>query len=80
MSIDWTLRTFGAIALLAFAWIGTGGIGAIAHPEGIESKPVPAGDPIDEASCNPRDPLSPCFYEPPHGIPAGELLLVEDFF
>jgi hypothetical protein len=79
MSKNWRMKALAPLGLLAVAWIGGDGIGESAHTQGLESKPA-AGATIDEARCNPRDLLSPCFYAPPHGIPVGELLVVEDFF
>ena len=73
------LKAFIPFGLLAIAWIECNGIGASAHTQGFESG-MAARDMIAESSCNPRDPLSECFYAPPHGIPVGELLIVDDFF
>jgi hypothetical protein len=79
MSKNWRMKALASLGVLAIAWIGGDGIGETAHTQALESEPV-GGAMIDEASCNPRDPLSPCFYVPPHGIPVGELLVDEDFF
>jgi hypothetical protein len=79
MSKHWRLKALIPLGFLAIGWTGSGGIGATAHTQAVESTPV-AGTTIEETGCNPRDPLSPCFYGLRHGIPVGELLIVEDFF
>jgi len=78
MSTKWNSSALALFGFLAIAWIGTAGIGAVARTQGLTSEQALAGSAIDEASCNPRDPLSPCFQEPVRGIPVGDLL-VEDF-
>jgi hypothetical protein len=79
MSKFWRLKALVLVGLLAVACMGSDGIGGIVHRQSPENVPAAAAT-IAEASCNARDPLSPCFYEPPHGIPVGELLIVEHFF
>ena len=79
MSKFWGLKALALLGLLAVAWIGNDGIGAVIHKQDPASVSVAAAT-IADAGCNARDPLSPCFHEPSHGIPVGELVVMEHFF
>jgi hypothetical protein len=76
MPIEWKSRMLALLALVAIAWIATDAVGAIAN----SSERRPAVSAVEEATCNPRDPLSACFRERRRGIPVGDLLVEDDPF
>jgi hypothetical protein len=57
-----------------------GGVGAIARASQAANGLATAGFLIEQATCNPRDPLSACAREPEFGSPAGDIYVVEDSF
>ena len=76
MRIEWKSRMLVLLGLVAIVWIATDAVGAIAN----SPEHGPAVSAVEEATCNPRDPLSGCFREPHRGIPVGDLLVEDDPF
>jgi hypothetical protein len=76
MRIEWKSRMLVLLGLVAIAWIATDAVGAIAN----SPERGPTASAVEEATCNPRDPLSACFRKPQRGIPVGDLLVEDDPF
>jgi hypothetical protein len=77
---NWKSRIVALISLIAFAAMGSQGGDSIAGALQPGNDLAVQSSAIDQTSCEPRDPLSPCAVEPKFGYPVGELFIVEHFF
>jgi hypothetical protein len=81
MNINWKPAIIAFVSLVAIVSMNSGSSTGIAGASQQAGNELAAqGSTIDQTSCDPRIPSSPCSLGPRFGYPAGELFVEEEFF